>query len=113
MKLRKVIYIPFAIIIFFTGYKVYYTYYKPLNNSTTISAKVIDKLHSKDKYIVEIVEVNNKGISGKVIIEEENIWNLIEKDREYFMVLNFESTKMHTQLFSEGAVTLQQIDILN
>ncbi|XRG80761.1 hypothetical protein V5E38_10855 [Rossellomorea sp. GAMAL-10_SWC] len=112
MKLRGILLTVIALILIFTGYRAYSSTNKPVNNSTTTSMKVIDKIRSKDKYIIEVVGVNDKNITGKVIVKEENVWNLIEKKREYFMVLSFKSSKMYTTIFSEGKATLQQIDIV-
>ncbi|MEE6449435.1 hypothetical protein RAH41_02560 [Gottfriedia acidiceleris] len=112
MKLRGMILIIIVLTIFFTGYSVYSSTYKPVNNSTTFSAKVIDKKQSKDKYIIEVVDVNNNNRTGNVIVNDENVWNLIENKREYFMVVNFKSIKRNTPIFSEGKATLQQIDIV-
>ncbi|ODG93442.1 hypothetical protein BED47_03915 [Gottfriedia luciferensis] len=112
MKLRGILLTIIALTLLFTGYRVFSSTYKPVNNSTTFSAKVIDKIQSKDKYIIEVVDVNNNDRTGKVIVNDENVWNLIENKREYFMVVNYKSSKMYTPIFSEGKATLQQIEIV-
>ncbi|SFC46784.1 hypothetical protein [Bacillus sp. UNCCL81] len=112
MKLRGILLTVIALTLLFTGYRVFSSTYKPVNNSTTFSAKVIDKIQSKDKYIIEVVDVNNNDRTGKVIVNDENVWNLIENKREYFMVVNYKSSKMYTPLFSEGKAKLQQIEIV-
>ena len=112
MKLRGILLTVIVLILLFTGYRVYSSRNKPVNNSSTFSAKVINKKQSKDKFIIEVVDVNNNNRTGKVIVNDENVWNLIENKREYFMVVNFRSSKMNTPIFSEGDATLQQIDIV-
>ncbi|MGG2027982.1 hypothetical protein AB1282_19975 [Gottfriedia sp. S16(2024)] len=79
MKFRGILLTVIALILIFTGYRAYSSTNKPVNNSTTTSMKVIDKIRSKDKYIIEVAGVNDKNITGKVIVKEENVWNLIEK----------------------------------
>ncbi|WP_129692007.1 hypothetical protein [Gottfriedia acidiceleris] len=112
MKLRGILLTVIVLILLFTGYRVYSSRNKPVNNSSTFSAKVIDKIRSKDKYIIEVVDVNDSNRTGKIIVNDENTWNLIEKKREYFMVATFKSNEIGAPIFSEGKATLQQIDIV-
>ncbi|MCK6258185.1 hypothetical protein LCY76_16545 [Fictibacillus sp. KIGAM418] len=105
MKFQKVFIVLISIGVLLTGYTVY-SFNKEPNHSTTFSARVLKKAHNGDKFTVQVQDTENKNRQGNVIIKSENVWNLIEKNKRYFIVVSYKSDK----LFSEGPASLQQID---
>ncbi|MBD8068082.1 hypothetical protein [Bacillus sp. PS06] len=65
--------------------------------STTSQLIVMEKGHSSDykEYWIKAYDPNNQGKEEafKVVVQEEMVWHLIEKDKEYFSSYTKEGDK--------------------
>ncbi|WP_433958257.1 hypothetical protein [Cytobacillus horneckiae] len=91
---------------------IYFSSNSNYEHSTTINVKVSEKIKKDDLYIeFQMMQEAKKVI--KVKVNNENTWNLLEIDRDYFVVISWTSKNQDTDIENGQNLILEQVEILN
>lgn len=87
------------------------TYY----HSTTMNIIVLEKLKDKNNnsgYSIKVKNDNTPYQEYSIVIDDEKLWNLINVDSPYFVMVSWESTSINP-IIENQTTTLLQIENLN
>jgi hypothetical protein len=112
---KRSIYIFFTILLIFSSATIAFSSktLKAKNHTFTEAVKIVDKYWEEGSHFIKVRTIEPPPVEGEVFVENENVWNLIEVNEEYFTVISSSSVNSETAVFTGENLKLEQVDIMD
>ncbi|KEF37571.1 hypothetical protein M670_03150 [Schinkia azotoformans MEV2011] len=83
-----------------------------LKNSSTINIEVLEKYKERGSFFIKVKQFESTNQEGIVEVRDENLWNVLEIGKKYFVVVSWTSQNFETNIFNGNDLKLEQIDLI-
>ncbi|PHD57194.1 hypothetical protein COF61_25195 [Bacillus toyonensis] len=100
-----------VILLLFTYFTKFYR-----GTSTGMVITVLNKIELSEKYYLDITNYDHPASRTRIQVPDQNLWNLIQKDEKYFVVIKSAGTIPTNEFIvfkKENRAILDQIKYLN